>query len=87
MQLLDLATGAVSLEFSPKEKPEVMVRLRQFGRVSLRREATYDVLSIGGEQLTYVDEWDEPCLIAETTGGKALLVAVARGSASLVAAE
>lgn len=87
MQLLHLADGGVSLEFSQDEKPFVMRRLSELGPVSIQREATYDLISVRAERLIYLDEWDEPCLIAASAAAKALLAEVARGSSLSVAAE
>ena len=87
MYLLDLSNGGASLEFSPGEAAAVMARSRAMGEVTVRHEATFDVLSIGSEEITYLDEWDQPCLIAGTPSGRALLATVLRDRSLSIAAE
>ncbi len=77
MHLLELAPDLVSLEFDPGEMPVVRQRLARLGRVSEARHASYSVLTVAGEQFLHENEWGDPCLIAQSAAGSALLRFVA----------
>lgn len=87
MKLLDLGAGRVSLEFAPADWAEIRAGLAAFGAVSTERHGTCDVLHVGDADLVRVDEWDEPCLIADTPGGISILAAIANAGPEQVAAE
>ena len=78
MKLIELDTGNVSLEYSAKEAAAVKRRLRRAGVVSIAKAATYDVVSVGGMSFIAMNEWDEPCLISQSSAGAALLREIAR---------
>ncbi len=73
MQILELATGNVSLEFHPDEVGEVLRRLESFGRISRSKGAVHDLIKVDGVELILYSEWDEPCLIAASDKGSSLL--------------
>lgn len=73
MQILELGTGNISLEFRPDEGREVFRRLEKFGKVARSKGVVHDLLKIGDVELIYYFEWDEPCLIANSTLGNSLL--------------
>jgi hypothetical protein len=88
MNLLDLPTGAVSLEFEPAEFDAVLAALERFGRVQVHRRASHEILAVGDEEFILMNEWDEPCLISKTGAGMRLLQRLARGEGNpRVAAE
>jgi hypothetical protein len=76
MNLLNLKDGRVSLEFAPDEWRQVrsgLIKVAGRERYSVREEATHDMIIIGGEELIFMDEWDEPCLISMSEHGDQLL--------------
>ena len=73
MNLVELPTGRVSLEFRAAEFDALLGRLRVFGKVSRDAMPSYDLLSVGGEQFILMNDWDEPCLISRTQPGDDLL--------------
>ncbi|CAA9532876.1 MAG: hypothetical protein AVDCRST_MAG31-2561 [uncultured Sphingomonas sp.] len=73
MQILTLDNGGASLEFTARETPAVLESLKRAGAVRSEQGACYDAFSLAGEQIVFYFEWDEPCLIANTPGGVALL--------------
>lgn len=88
MRLLDLGAQKASLEFSPDEHDIVIARLEAYGPVITARHATHDVITVGHEELIYLNEWDEPCLIAGSATGVDILARIAAeplASAPLVA--
>ncbi len=72
MTLLDLPGGRVSLEFGDSERDRVSAWLPDLD-ARRTRHATHDVVTVRGQTLVYVDEWDEPCLISMSVAGDALL--------------
>lgn len=77
MKLLDLGVQRASLEFSAAERDAVIGQLRACGEVTINHGACHDVLLVAGEELIYLDEWDEPCLIAGTASGVDMLARIA----------
>jgi hypothetical protein len=73
MQILELATGNVSLEFRPDEAGEVFRRLESFGKIRRSKGVVHDLITIGDIEFVHYFEWDEPCLIAASETGTALL--------------
>jgi hypothetical protein len=76
MQILELDSGRLSLEFSPDETDSVFAGLRAVaGRAPLSRHAfaTHELIGIGPENIILMSDWDEPCLISQTQAGDALL--------------
>ena len=78
MNVLELSSDRLSLEFSRDEFPTIMSRLQRRGKVTRRQEATFDVLEVHGEEFVLMDEWDEPCLLSKSPAGDAILRAVAQ---------
>lgn len=88
MNLLDLATGNVSLEFRAAEFDAILSALKRFGKVRVQPHASHEIVSVDGEELILMNEWDDPCLISQTRAGKKLLQAVAdEADGARVAAE
>lgn len=88
MMLLALEGDAVSLEFDPGEREAVCDKLRALGSLSIVHENTFDRITVLGEEFTYLDEWDQPCLISSTSGGSKLLRSIIDASDGLsLAAE
>jgi hypothetical protein len=77
MRLLELSSDLVSLEFGTAEVAAVKARLGRLGMVTIARRATYDLITVAGEEFLFQNEWDEPCLIARSPAGSALLRFVA----------
>lgn len=77
MNLLDIGPDLLSLEFGSTRIPLVLEQLGRFGRMSVARYATSDVLTVAGEDFIHQSELDEPCLIAPTAASNALLRFVA----------
>ena len=77
MKLLEIAPNLLSLEFASGETEAVRSRLGRLGRVVVRREATFDLWQVAGEEFVQDNDWDQPCLIARTAAGSALLRFVA----------
>lgn len=73
MKLLELDHGRVSLEFDAGEWAEVQSRLSAFGAVARQPQAAYDLIRVGGEEFVLADDWEEPCLLAKTAAGSAML--------------
>lgn len=81
MNVLELGSDRVSLEFSLDELPTILSRLQRRGKVTRRQEATFDVLMVQGEELLLMNEWDEPCLLSKTAAGNAILRSLVHGRA------
>lgn len=73
MQILELSTGNVSLEFGPEEAGEVLRRLKSFGKVRRSSHVIHDLLKVGDVEIIYYHEWEEPCLISVTEAGSHIL--------------
>jgi hypothetical protein len=73
VEILELRTGNVSLEFNPAERVEIWQRLEQFGKIRRERHVIHDVVKVGKVDLIYYHEWDEPCLISTSRAGAGLL--------------
>ena len=82
MNIIEMASNNVSLEFGPSELDAVLSGLRGYGQ--LRREArtTYELLTVDGEQFIFENEWDEPCLISKSARGDAMLRELAAAARS-----
>lgn len=73
MHVLDLAGGGASLEFAPEHAAEVIQSLHRFGPVQRTQGAVHDVIEVSNEQIIFYSDWDEPCLIASSVRGVAIL--------------
>lgn len=81
MNILPLASDRLSLEFGPAELDAVLAGLRKHGRLRREARASYDLLSVAGEQFVLMNDWGEPCLIAKTANGDAMLRELAGATA------
>ena len=78
IDLIGLGDGGVSLEFDTADFPIVRDRLvALFGPYTAEWVIDYAVIDIGGERLILDDEWDDPCLLATTPRGNAMLRTIA----------
>ncbi|MCM8729428.1 hypothetical protein ACFO8O_00405 [Hephaestia sp. GCM10023244] len=73
MKLIELDAGNVSLEYRPEDAAVVRRRLGEAGRLRVTKAATHDVISVAGMRFIAMNDWDEPCLISQSTAGAALL--------------
>jgi len=78
VSLVPLKNGSVSLEFEVAEIDSVSASLRQrFGAPMVEKHPTLTVYKFKQADLVFQNEWDDPCLIAGTPEGIAMLKAVA----------
>jgi hypothetical protein len=74
ISLLKLDTGHYSLEFEPADIERVSEALRETcGSPAVRRGPIATSYSFDGVELTYQNQWDDPCLIASNEAGDAIL--------------
>ncbi|GGA40463.1 hypothetical protein [Sphingomonas psychrolutea] len=73
MQLLELPSGMVSLEYAAQDQVEVSARLKTLAAVSVTNHATYSEVKVGDEAFLHMSDWDEPCMIAQSEAGNAIL--------------
>lgn len=72
--LLPLSNGHYSLEFELSDMPAVAAAIRdRYGEPSKRQYPTSADYSFGGSHFTFQNEWDDPCLIAGSDEGDAIL--------------
>jgi hypothetical protein len=72
-----LATGRWCLEFASQDHAALQDAIGAlFGPIRGAWLATAAELQFGGASFVYQDEWDEPCVIALTAEGDAVLAAV-----------
>ena len=68
----------VSLEFEPEDKEVVKAAVREsFGEPKVTQHGISSTVQIDGEEFTYQNEWDDPCLITSTARGAEILQAIA----------
>jgi hypothetical protein len=68
----------VSLEFDPEDQAAVKHAIREiFGEPRVTPGVIASNVRIDGEDFTYQNEWDDPCLITRTDRGAEILQAVA----------
>ena len=74
VSLLKLDTGHYSLEFEPNDIERVAEALREaYGPPAVKRWPIATSYSFNGVELTYQNEWDDPCLIAGDESGDVVL--------------
>ena len=67
-----------SLEFAPEDKTAVKAAIAElFGIPSVSPSAFLATVRIDGEDFTFQEEWEDPCLITSTARGKEILDALA----------
>lgn len=72
--LIHLQDGAVSLELWEEELPEVRRLIEaNWGRPGVVRHANCATLAFAGEDFTFQNEWNDPCLISRTQDGANVL--------------
>ena len=73
-KLLACDNDILSLEFEPDDMDVVRAAIvRQFGALAVDRRVISSEVHFGGESFTFQNEWDDPCLITSTDGGRAML--------------
>lgn len=78
VSLLGLKEGGCSLEFAVEDLDRVRTALSaRYGRPTVTKHAVLTIYTFGQTELTFQNEWDDPCLIASTPDGEAMLRAVA----------
>ncbi len=66
--------NVVSLEISEDELPFLRSLIKQnWGKPKVVRYPACDVLTIAGEEFTFQNEWNDPCLITSTLKGSEML--------------
>jgi len=74
VSLLPLTTGGCSLEFDTGDIDRVREYLRQrFGAPRVEHHPFHIVYKFRQADLLFQNEWDDPCLIASTEDGVAML--------------
>jgi hypothetical protein len=77
--LLPPSNGMSSLEFAPANLDAVRQAISDlFGEATNELRASHSRIAFGGETFLFEQEWDEPCLIADTEAGSQMLKQVAR---------
>ena len=72
--LLSLSNGLLSLEFETSDISSVAAVIRLlFGEVSSQQIPTATRYTFGGCRFLFQNEWDDPCLIAQSVEGNELL--------------
>lgn len=72
--LLSLSNGHYSLEFEPSDLSSVAAAIRdRYGVPDKRQYPTSTEYRFGGCSFTFQNEWDDPCLIAGSIEGDAIL--------------
>lgn len=68
----------VSLEFDPEDKEVVKAAIREsFGEPKVTQHVISSTVRIDGEEFTYQNECDDPCLISSTARGAEILQTIA----------
>jgi hypothetical protein len=68
----------ISLEFDPEDKEVVKTAIREsFGEPKVIQHVISSTVQIDGEEFTYQNEWEDPCLITSTARGAEILQAIA----------
>jgi hypothetical protein len=66
-----------SLEFDTSDRDAVRSYIRErYGEVSSKAAGIATVVTFGGEDFTFQNEWDDPCLISHSVKGDDLLRAI-----------
>lgn len=77
VSLQPLKDQGCSLEFAREDTDRVSTALSvRFGRPRVEKHLTSKVYCFGSTRLMFLNEWDDPCLIANTPDGVAMLKAV-----------
>jgi hypothetical protein len=68
------ASNVVSLEIAQDEVSHLRNSIvRNWGMPRVVRYPAYETLSFAGEEFTFQNEWDDPCLITSTSNGVEIL--------------
>lgn len=79
LTLLDIPDGATSLELGSDDLARVRQILKSdFGGYAVEPWVDGAILTVGTESLLFVDDWDEPYLLARTEGGARILKHIER---------
>jgi hypothetical protein len=74
VSLLELKDGGCSLEFTLADINRLRTELSvRYGKPKVTKYPILTVYTFGRTELTFQNEWDDPCLIASTPDGVAML--------------
>ena len=74
VSLLELKDGGCSLEFALEDMDRVRAALSvRYGTPKVTKYPILTVFRFGRTEPTFQNEWDDPCLIAITSDGVAML--------------
>lgn len=76
MNLMLLKDGGLSLEFAESDFEEIGKAMRELGEVRREQGVTHVNYVIDGARLVFLNDWDDPCLIAGDEAGTKLLKAL-----------
>jgi hypothetical protein len=80
--LLPMKNGSCSLEFATSDIDRVSILLREhFGVPRVEKWPELTVYKFKQADLLFQNEWDDPCLIASTAEGIAMLEVIAKDMA------
>ena len=72
--LMRLSSGRLSLEFQDEDRRALTTAIRKrFSRLEIEASPFGSPCQFGGASFTFYDQWDEPCLIAESDIGDQIL--------------
>lgn len=78
VSLLELKEGGCSLEFALVDIDRVRRALTaRYGNPKITKQPVLTIYTYGRTELTFQNEWDDPCLVASTPAGEAMLRTVA----------
>lgn len=74
VSLLELKEGGCSLEFAIEDIDRVRTALSaRYGSPTVTKYPVLTVYAFGETELTFQNEWDDPCLVACTPTGEVML--------------
>lgn len=80
MQLLELESGRISLEFQSEEFDSVIAQLLSFGSAKARAGKISDEVFVNDQRFIYLDEWGDRCLISTSILGDQMLIDIGRSN-------
>ena len=72
--IMRLSSGRLSLEFRDDDRRALTAAIRdRFGRIEIEVSPVGSLCRFGGASFTFYDQWDEPCLTAESALADSIL--------------